>query len=72
MCIRDRLRYQGRVSAKAMGSEQDVMNELENFEYGRGNRAGGETTEYVEKPNAGKQGSHNKPFGSRGTGSHMD
>ena len=68
----DRLRYQGRVSAKAMGSEQDVMNELENFEYGRGNRAGGETTEYVEKPNAGKQGSHNKPFGSRGTGSHMD
>ena len=44
----DRLRYVGRVAAKAKGQSQDTMNELENFELGRGNRLGQDATEPPE------------------------
>ena len=36
----DRLRYIGKVAAAAKGANQDVMSELENFEYGRGDEMG--------------------------------
>ena len=36
----DRLRYIGKVAAAARGANQDVMSELENFEYGRGDEMG--------------------------------
>ena len=45
----DRLRYVGRVAAKAKGQSQDTMNELENFELGRGNRLGQQQAKAVAK-----------------------
>ena len=36
----DRLRYIGKVAAEARGAKQNVMQELENFEYGRGDEMG--------------------------------
>ena len=36
----DRLRYIGKVAAAAKGANQDVLSELENFEYGRGDEMG--------------------------------
>ena len=36
----DRLRYIGKVAATAKGANQDVLSELENFEYGRGDELG--------------------------------
>ena len=36
----DRLRYIGKVAATAKGANQDVLSELENFEYGRGDDLG--------------------------------
>ena len=39
----DRLRYIGKVAAEAKGASQDVMSELENFEYGRGDEMGSGT-----------------------------
>ena len=36
----DRLRYIGKVAAAARGANQDVLTELENFEYGRGDEMG--------------------------------
>tara|TARA_B100000212_G_scaffold80984_1_gene57983 strand:+ start:339 stop:1661 length:1323 start_codon:yes stop_codon:yes gene_type:complete len=36
----DRLRYVGKVAAAAKGANQDVLSELENFEYGRGDDIG--------------------------------
>ena len=36
----DRLRYVGKVAAEARGASQNVMQELENFEYGRGDEMG--------------------------------
>ena len=36
----DRLRYIGKVAAAARGANQDVLSELENFEYGRGDEMG--------------------------------
>ena len=45
----DRLRYVGRVAAKAKGQSQDTMSELENFELGRGNRLGQDATEEQDK-----------------------
>ena len=36
----DRLRYIGKVAAEAKGANQDVLSELENFEYGRGDEMG--------------------------------
>jgi len=45
----DRLRYVGRVAAKAKGQSQDTMSELENFELGRGNRLGQQQAKAVAK-----------------------
>ena len=39
----DRLRYIGKVAATAKGANQDVLSELENFEYGRGDEMGSGT-----------------------------